>query len=212
MSGETLSQAAYRRLKDDIVQGRTPAESVLSERGLAEDLGISRTPLRTALSQLENEGVIDRLKNGVILVRSVTVEQLFEIVKLRQQLESAAAARAAGYPPTQELAGLRDEMQAFATGTHTGFDAFWAADERFHMAVARAARLEILPGILAEQRAIARRCTLTRTYDTFTDQAREHVEIIDAIDQGDAEAAHAAMWQHFEHVRDRFLQTFSGAK
>lgn len=211
MSGETLSQTAYQRLKDDIVQGRIEAESVLSERGLAEDLGISRTPLRTALSQLENEGVIDRLKNGVILVRSVTVEQLFEIVKLRQQLESAAAARAAGYPMTAEMAELREEMQRITEGRETAFDAFWEVDERFHMAVARAARLNILPAVLAEQRAIARRCTLTRTYDTFTEQAREHVEIIDAIAAGDAEAARAAMWRHFEHVCDRFLQTFSGA-
>lgn len=211
MSGETLSQTAYRQLKADIVQGRIEAESVLSERGLAEDLGISRTPLRTALSQLENEGVIDRLKNGVILVRSVTVEQLFEIVKLRQQLESAAAARAAGYPMTPELTALRREMQSIVEGAEISFDAFWEADERFHMAVARAARLNIFPAILAEQRAIARRCTLTRTYDSFTDQAREHVEIIDAIAAGDPKAARAAMWRHFEHVSDRFLQTFSGA-
>lgn len=211
MSGETLSQTAYRQLKADIVQGRIEAESVLSERGLAEDLGISRTPLRTALSQLENEGVIDRLKNGVILVRSVTVEQLFEIVKLRQQLESAAAARAAGYPMTPELTALRREMQSIVEGAEIPFDAFWEADERFHMAVARAARLNIFPAILAEQRAIARRCTLTRTYDSFTDQAREHVEIIDAIAAGDPKAARAAMWRHFEHVSERFLQTFSGA-
>lgn len=211
MSGETLSDTAYRRLKSDISEGRIAAESVLSERGLAENLGISRTPLRTALSQLENEGVIDRLKNGVILVRSVTVEQLFEIVTLRQQLESAAAARAAGFPIPPELSDLRSEMQRFVEGGETAFDTFWEVDERFHMAIARAARLTLLPDLLAEQRAIARRCTLTRTYDSFTEQAREHVEIIDAIGAGDGDGARTAMWRHFDHVRERFLHTFSGA-
>ncbi len=212
MNGVTLSQSAYLRLKDDIIQGRIAAESVLSERGLAEDLGISRTPLRIALSQLENEGAIDRLNNGVILVRSVTAEQLFEIVKLRQQLESAAAARAAGYPMTPELSRHRDEMQRVADGAETEFDAFWGADEQVHIAIARMAQLVILPGILAEQRAVARRCTLTRTYVSFTEQAREHLAIIDAVAGGDPDAAHAAMWLHFDHVRERFLQTFTGAK
>ena len=210
MSGETLSQSAYRRLKEDIVEGRIPAESVLSERGLADSLGISRTPLRTAVSRLEAEGVLDRLPNGVILVRSITVEQLMEIVKMRQLLESAAAGRAAGFPMTPDLASSRDEMQALAEGEAVVFDRFWEKDEVFHMAVARAARLALLPDILVEQRAIARRCSLTRTYDSFRDQAREHVAIADAIADGDAPRAHAAMWHHFDNVRARFLQTFGG--
>ena len=210
MTGETLSQTAYRQIRDDILSGRIAAEQVLSERGLADSLGISRTPLRTALSRLEKEGMIDRLANGVILVRSVTIEQLIEIVNMRQLLEGAAAARAAEYGLTGELADIRAEMQRIVDGPDISFDPFWAADERFHMAVARAARLNLLPGILAEQRSVARRCTLTRTYDSFTDQAREHVAIIDAIAEGDADAARAAMALHFDHVRSRFLQTFAG--
>ena len=51
-----------------------PAETVLSERALTETLGVSRTPLRAAISRLESEGMVDRLSNGVVLVRSVTVE------------------------------------------------------------------------------------------------------------------------------------------
>ena len=71
--------------------------------------------------------------------------------------------------------------------------------------MARAARLELLPVILAEQRAIARRCTITRTHDRFADQAREHIAVIDAIAAGDGDAARAAMSLHFENVRTRFL-------
>ncbi|RYH06083.1 GntR family transcriptional regulator [Tropicimonas sp. IMCC6043] len=209
MTGETLSNSAYRQLKEQILDGRVTAESVLSERGLSEDLGISRTPLRTAISRLEQEGLIDRLQNGVILVRSVNVEQLLEIVKLRQKLESAAAARAAEFGMTEELEAIRSEMQAIVEASDTTFDAFWGADERFHMEVARAARLSLLPRILEEQRAIARRCTLTRTYDTFTDQAREHIEIIDAIERHDPDSARNAMSRHFDHVKQRFLSTFS---
>lgn len=210
MTGETRAQSAYRRLHDDIAGGRIPAESVLSERALAEHLGVSRTPLRTALSQLEGRGIVDRLGNGAILVRSVTVEQLMEIVKTRQLLESAATARAAGHPPTADLAAARDAMARIAGGAPATFDSFWAMDERFHLAVARAARLTLLPDILSELRAVARRCSLTRDYASFVDQSREHVEIAARIAEGDAEGARAAMWLHFDRARARLLETFAG--
>ncbi len=205
MSSETLAQAAYRRIKQDILQGRIKPDTVLSERELAEQQGISRTPLRSALSRLERECVISRLQNGVLLVRSVSVEQLIEIVQLRQTLESAAAGRAAEFGLTAELAELREVMAAYANGRTVAFDDFWAEDDNFHVAVARAARLELLPAILAEQRAIARRCTITRTHDSFADQAREHIAVIDAIAAGDGAAARTAMSLHFENVRSRFL-------
>ncbi|WP_378942537.1 GntR family transcriptional regulator [Mesorhizobium sp. ANAO-SY3R2] len=205
MSSETLAQAAYRRIKQDILQGRVKPDTVLSERELAEQQGISRTPLRSALSRLERERVISRLDNGVLLVRSVSVEQLIEIVQLRQMIESAAAARAADFGLTAELAEIREIMAAYANGRNVAFDDFWAEDDKFHLAVARAARLELLPAILAEQRAIARRCTITRTHDRFADQAREHIAVIDAIAAGDGAAARAAMSLHFENVRSRFL-------
>lgn len=211
MSRTTLSQTAYLHVREDIVEGRIPEESVLSERELAERLGISRTPLRTAISRLEKEGVVDRLTNGAILVRSVAVDQLIEIVIMRQQLESATAARAARYPPTSDLAALRVDMQRHIEDGSIDFDAFWEIDERFHIAVARAARFTLLPAILAEQRTVARRCTLTRSYDSYSAQFREHNTIIDAITRGEVDGAHTAMWLHFKNARNRFLSTFSGS-
>ncbi len=205
MTAETLAQSAYRQIKQDILEGRIRPDTILSERELAEDLGISRTPLRSALSRLERENVIGRLNTGALLVRPVSVEQLIEIVQLRQTLESAAAARAATFGTTAELSASRAVMVAYADGLNVAFDDFWHEDERFHLAVATAARLELLPALLAEQRAIARRCTITRTHDLFADQAREHIAVIDAIAAHDPEAARAAMSRHFEHVRARFL-------
>lgn len=209
MSQENLSQTAYRRIKQDILEGLIPPDTILSERELAHRLGISRTPLRSAMSRLENEGVIARLANGALTVRQVTIEQLLEIVQLRQILESASAARAAEHGITPELEILRREMLRYIEGQPVGFDEFWQIDERFHLAVAQAARLKLLPGILAEQRAIARRCTITRIHDRFDDQAREHVAVIDAIAGKDPAAARAAMSLHFEKVRRRFLDWFS---
>ncbi len=210
MSAATLSDTAYEKMRDDITSGRIPGETVLSERALTETLGVSRTPLRVALSRLEKEGMVDRLSNGAVLVRSVSVEQLLQILHLRRQLETAAARRAARNGPTASLKALRDRMQALAEGAEVSFDVFWQDDGAFHRAVAEAAGLTILPAILDEQRGIARRSALTRANDSFVVQAAEHVAIADVIAAQDEEAAATLMADHFENVRARFLGSFTG--
>ncbi|MXN17746.1 GntR family transcriptional regulator [Pseudooceanicola sp. GBMRC 2024] len=205
MTSETLAQRAYSQIKQDILEGRIDVATPLSERLLAAQTGVSRIPLRNALARLEYEGLLSRVVNGGLMVQPVTMEQLLEIVQMRRLLEGAAAERAAGREITRALEDSRRVMSAYAAGAETAFDDFWIHDDQFHDAVARAAGLTLLPAILAEQRAIARRCTITRTHDSFTEQAREHLAVIDAITTGDGPAARAAMELHFDNVRARFL-------
>jgi DNA-binding GntR family transcriptional regulator len=205
---DTLTLAAYARLREDIVSGKVGPSTLLSERDLADTIGISRTPLRQALFRLENEGLIERLANGALLVRAVTVEKLLEILRLRQVLESAAAARAAEFGMTPDLRAAREGALRFIDRP-ADFEGFWLEDERFHIAVATAARLVLLPGILAEQRAIVRRSTIIRTHARFDEQAREHLAVIDAIEAQDPEAARRAMAHHFEAMQSRSLGMLS---
>lgn len=209
MEKETLADRIYRDIKSRILEGRIGAQEQLSENQLAAEAGASRTPLRVALSRLEQEGVISRLANGTLMVRPVTVEQLLHIVQLRRLLEGAAAARAAELAATgglhPALAALKPVMQAYADGAATAFDEFWQHDDAFHDAVAEAAGLVLWPDMLAVLRETARRCTITRTHDRFTEQAREHLAVVDAIDAGDSDRARSAMEEHFSSVRTRFL-------
>lgn len=202
---ETLAQQFYRDLKQRILEGRFSSEEILTERTLALEFGISRTPLRAAISRLEKENVISRLPNGALMVRTVTVEQLLEIVQIRRMLEGAAAAKAATFAMTPELIESRARMRAYAAGGDIAFDNFWLDDDSFHLAVAQAAELPLLATMLTEMRSIARRCTITRTHDRFDQQAREHIAVVDAIEAGDSEAAQAAMEMHFDSVKARFL-------
>lgn len=210
MSDESLTDQAYRTLKQRILKGELGALDTLTERSLADQSGISRTPLRGALSRLEKEGVIARLPNGALLIREVTLEQLLEIAQVRRILEGAAAARAAELARegglTPELVAARAVMRAYAEGLDTAFDTFWIEDDAFHCAVAQAAGFALLPGMLTELRETARRCTISRTHDRFAEQAAEHVAVIDAIEAGDAPTARAAMEAHFDSVRQRFLE------
>lgn len=199
---ETLAQRAYDIIKQDILTGALPGGALPGERALAERTGSSRTPLRAALSRLEGEGVIVRLASGTLMVRAVSAERFLDIVALRRVLEGAAAARAV---MTDALAAAGREMHRCASGEAMGFEEFWAMDDRFHAAVVRAAGLSLLPAILAEQRAMARRSTIVRRLDTFTDQGHEHLAIIDAIRRGDGAGAEAATHRHFDCIRARFL-------
>lgn len=209
MTIETLAMNAYLRLREDIISGNMGPSAVLSERDLAETFGVSRTPLRSALSRLEGEGLIERLANGALLVRAVTVEKLLEILRLRQALEGAAAARAAEFGLTDALRHARDAAQRFIDRP-ADFESFWLEDERFHMAVATAARLVLLPTILTDQRAIVRRSTIIRTHARFDEQSREHIAVVAAIAARDPEAARAAMSRHFEAMQTRALGMLSG--
>jgi DNA-binding GntR family transcriptional regulator len=202
---ETLAQQFYRDLKQRILEGRYSSEEMLTERTLAQEFGISRTPLRAAISRLEKENVISRLPNGALMVRTVTVEQLLEIVQVRRLLEGAAAAKAATLPLSPKLVECRARMRAYAEGGDIAFDNFWLDDDVFHLAVAEAAELPLLATMLTEMRSIARRCTITRTHDRFDQQAREHIAVVDAIEAGNSQAAQVAMELHFDSVRARFL-------
>ncbi|QXZ81255.1 GntR family transcriptional regulator [Rhizobium sp. L51/94] len=203
---ETLAQQAYRDIKQRILEGAIKAGDLLTERTLAVDSGISRTPLRAAISRLQKEGVVSRLTNGTLMILPVTVEQLLEIVQIRRLLEGAAAARAAGRPMTAALVEARRVMRAYVEAEDVAFDRFWMDDDTFHESVAEAAGLHLLPGMLQEMRSIARRCTITRTHDRFAEQAAEHIAVIDAIEAQNAAAAAAAMEAHFDSVRSRFLK------
>ena len=91
MSRINLSQTAFRRVMEDIVEGLAPEKSALSEWVLAKRQVISHKILCIIISRLEKESVVSQLTNGAILVRTVTIKQLIEIVMTRQQLESATA-------------------------------------------------------------------------------------------------------------------------
>ena len=207
---ETLAQQAYNEIKQKILSQQYQPEAVLTERGLAAELGISRTPLRSAISRIEKEGVVYRLDNGALLVRRVSVEQLLEIVQVRRILEGAAAAEAAQNGMTDALIQSKAVMeQCLDADSNMAFDDFWLLDDDFHNAVIEAAGLPILSSLVQKLRVTARRCTITRVHDQFTAQAQDHLAVIAAIEARDAGAARAAMEHHFDNVRVRFLDWLS---
>tara|TARA_R110002020_G_scaffold35301_1_gene106673 strand:+ start:67 stop:951 length:885 start_codon:yes stop_codon:yes gene_type:complete len=102
---------AYHRLVDLIFGGSLDAGAPLSERKLAEQLGFGRMPVREALHQLEQEGVVEVKPARGTFVRAISADDLAEIYRVREALECLAAELAAGRGATPELAACGARMR-----------------------------------------------------------------------------------------------------
>jgi len=106
---QSLADRAHDRLTRDILTRRLAGGETLVEGRLAETMGVSRTPMREALSRLEGEGLLVRQGSGGFAVRQVSVREFFHALRVRMMLEPDAAAAAARSeaPPVHGIAALR---------------------------------------------------------------------------------------------------------
>ena len=200
----TLRQEAYGRIRERILSGELAAGMPLSEVELGRQLGMSRTPVREAIRQMEMEGLVDSAPGLGAVVRVPERGELEEMYDLRESLESYASIRAAermGAGHLERLDQIGAEMEAIgrsvprAAGRHLGGDAlrrFIELDMAFHRVVFEAAANRFLTRILDGSRLLTRLFTSTFwRYDRAAlDRAcKFHAELVRALRRRDAEAA-----------------------
>ncbi|AZL58566.1 GntR family transcriptional regulator [Tabrizicola piscis] len=194
--GPPQGHFAYRQLLDDIRSGALPPGARLRETDLAARLGISRTPVREAIRQLEADGLVIHLPRQGATIRSLDYAEVIELYEMRAVLEGTAArlaARSASDVELAELAALNAELAAAATSQHAQ-----ELNRQFHMLLLDAARNRFLiKSINALQKTL-----LILGPTTLTDTARaaeavsEHAAILRALSARDEAAAEAAMRAH----------------
>jgi len=166
--------------------------------------------MRSAIIRLTGEGLVERLANGTLVIREVPLDELLQIMIVRHQIESEAAAQAAHKADLAETQAMIRETEAFLAAPESELEPFWAYDDRFHSFVAESARMPYLAGLIRNVREKARMCHVVRMELNFADQAREHMIVLEAIGARDANAARQAMIEHTEKVRARFLRWYAG--
>jgi DNA-binding GntR family transcriptional regulator len=201
----SISEAAYQNLRSRIFAGELPPGTLITERRLAEGLGASRTPLRTAINRLEGEGLIERSATGGFLVRQVAIDELLEILSIRRLLEGETAALAAERMPAETAARLSETTRAIAADPDIAVEHYWAYDDAFHHELALAGGKPLLARLVDDLRARARMCHLKTMDRRFEAQALEHLAVLDAIARRDAAGARQAMETHGDNVKDRLL-------
>lgn len=193
------SDRAYETLRDDILNWRIAPGTALSETELALRLGISRTPLRSALARLALEGLVDTSRGRTGVVPDVSAESIAQQFEVREALELQAARLAAR---RRDPAVFDELVDSFAHATETlaegGTEAYYGVVTRFDAAmddaVANPAMRQALDAVRMHLKR-ARRLAHDNP-ERLLRAAAEHRLICEAVRDGDAELAASATAVH----------------
>lgn len=201
-SAPSASERAYQEVRQRILDGRLPAGRRLKELDLARELGISRTPVRDALSRLNVEGLLDFRPNLGATVAVWSETQIEQMFRIRAMLEPFAAEIAASQIGDEEIAELRSLCgimeDAARRETSSDLMKLAGANARFHRIIIDAARSEHLAKLIA----MAMDAPLTlRIFSRYTSEEiqrsmRHHREVVDALSHHDPAWAESAMRTH----------------
>jgi DNA-binding GntR family transcriptional regulator len=199
---ETFKDKAYAALRNviessDIYRSRTDIR--LDERQLAQDFGISRTPVREAMAQLEREGFVRAVpRRGVYVVRK-TKREVIELIQAWAALESMAARLITEQASDQDIAGLRRMFATFEDDTlHAKLDEYSEVNIAFHQGIVELsgnqALIRLAENLFTHMRMIRGR---TIGEDDRVDRSiRDHMNIIEALEARDTERAEDLVRQH----------------
>jgi DNA-binding GntR family transcriptional regulator len=202
---ENLDQKAYQILKAMIMDRQLlPGEKIPQEK-LAEDLGISRTPLVNALKFLEKEKLVQSIPRRGFFMRMFTKKELISIFELREVLEGLAARKAAQKITDNQIVQLGKFFKQFAGDTDIDdIRAYAREDRRFHNFLLDIGAKEFLKSILETYNIISYSYQVVSTEGLVRhprETLREHRAMIEAIAGRDAEAAENLMRRHFQRSR-----------
>lgn len=203
------SEGIAHVIRKAILAGILPPGEQLPERKLAEELSVSRTPVREALFTLQGEGLVDLAPGRCARVREVSPTEIERIFALRRILEVHAARCAAEGPDRSKLHRAEDALAAFKRIGASGSAADQAnADLAFHEAIAAAAGSPLLVTLMRQVLAVtvtyrsALKYTAARTKRVYA----QHRAILKAIQAGDPDEAERLMGEHIGESSELALQ------
>lgn len=195
----STTDRVHALLREEIVTGALAGGSQHSIYGLAERLGVSRTPVRDAVLRLADAGMVTIERNRGVRIRGVSVHDIREVFEARLLLEVPAAAHAARHGSDELLQELGDRVRGL-TGAVEQHDEgeFTRLDRELHRAIMMSAGNERLAGLVESLRDVTQAhgvSTIDRSR-SIRDVQVEHVPIVDAIRSRDADAAASLMRDH----------------
>jgi DNA-binding GntR family transcriptional regulator len=200
----TLADEAYRYVRGQILSGRMAEGDVVGEGAVAEQLGISKTPVRQALQSLRLDGLLEVGARRQLIVRGVTEEHRQEVHDVREALESLVVRRACSEMAIQDIDYLRLLLMRQRRAVEArDEEAFIELDEEFHLHLAAACGLPLVERFLNQLRGFVRVMRLGSERSPGHLQAvyGEHVAIVDAIESRKPARAVKALRDHLaEHA------------
>ncbi|MBR6556111.1 MAG: GntR family transcriptional regulator [Clostridia bacterium] len=204
----SLGAKVFREVEQRIIDGSyAPGES-LTEIRLSTELGVSRTPVREALRQLEREGLVHNIPNKGAVVVGISEKDIADIYDIRITLEGLAARLAAENATPEELDSLRQivELQEYFVSKNDSLQVR-QLDSAFHNSLYEACRSRPLRQTLASFSTYTRRVRelSVRTEGRATASVAEHRHIYEAILRKDSEGAEASAKAHILKAKENVM-------
>lgn len=198
---ETVQDRVYATLRRALICGLLEPGRVLTIRGLAEQLATSTMPVREALGRLISEKALEALPNRSVRVPPVTLERIDDLVHVRTLIEGEAIAMAASRMTAADVSRVRtillewDRMRELAI--QDDFDREMTLNQSFHFEIYRccgsAVMLPMIESLWLQSGPCIREAAYAFSAAGETDTAHCHRIIVDALAEGDGEAARAAL-------------------
>ena len=202
----SLGGRVFQKIREDILNGKYKENDELRENTIGKELGVSRTPVREALRQLELEGLVTIIPNRGAYVTGISHKDIWDIYVIRSMLEGLCARWAVEHITDAQLDELEETilLSEFQMKKESGFSAeqIAALDGRFHSILYEASGSRILGHVLTDFHnyvQTARRSSVV-SEERARKSIREHRQILRAIRDRDEEMAEQLANEHIMHV------------
>lgn len=195
----SLSARVFRRIREGILAGKYATNEELKEKTIGDELGVSRTPVREALRQLELEGLVSIIPNKGAYVVGVSQKDIKDIYEMRSLLEGLCAKWAADNVTDSQLAELEENV--FLTEFHYSkgnWEQIYELDNRFHELLYEASGSRELQHVLRDYHQYVqriRRITLGKA-ERVKNSKEEHKKIVEALKLHDPQMAQENAKKH----------------
>jgi len=203
-----LREIVYEELKMEILTGKIKPGTRMMEVELAEEMGVSRTPIREAIRKLEKEGLVVIEPRRGAYASQISTKDMVDILEVRQDMEGLAAYFAATRMSEGQKRKLMETSEAYNNAVAGGnMSEMISNDTRFHHIIVESCGNKILQQMVEQLQELVLRFRYIY-YDNFRrgeNMPEEHKRIYDAINKGDAEAARRAADVHIERLKEMVI-------
>jgi len=208
-SFNSLSGKIFAQLQNDIINGKYKPGDSLIETKLAKEMGVSRTPVREAIVQLELEGLVQSMPNRGVVVTGVSEQDIEDIYTIRMLIEGLAARWAAEKITDEELEELKEaiEFEEFYTARNNTSHLL-KLDSKFHEIIFKASKSKPLMHTLSNFHLYVQRARniSLESSGRAKEALAEHRAILQAIMERDAEKAERLTTEHIRNARLNLLR------
>jgi len=208
MKTVSLKDMAYEAMKERIINCVYTPGAFLNEREIIEELGISRTPFREATNALSREGLVDLVPHKGILVTGITLKDVIDLYRIREQLEPFAVRLAMENIPDEVLEEYYIMFEQFLDPSRFEHEKAVQEDEDLHKMILRYADNRLLTQMMAEIYDHNHRIRVLSMdkYSVIQLTLQQHFEIIKHMRNKNLSAATDAMLRHIISSKDRALE------